>query len=136
MKKLILVFVLIIFTLSCESDDNSISESLNQSGKNIYAAGYFVDDYPNGLQYAAYWVNGERFVYGEGEITDIHVENDIVYATGLDENWEAVYWVDGIKTVLDGNDTSSNSIFIHDGNVYVAGRFSNGSSSFSCPGLV
>ena len=75
MNLISVVINIIFFTFSCTSDDNSISESLNQSGKNIYAAGYFVDDYPNGLQYAAYWVNGERFVFGEGEVTDIKVVN-------------------------------------------------------------
>lgn len=127
MKKLILVFVLIIFTLSCESDDNSISENLNQSGKNIYAAGYFIDGYPNGVQYATYWINGERVVLGEGEITDITVKDGIVYATGLDENWDAVYWVDGTKNILQGSGTNAHSIFVHGDDIYVAGSFSNGS---------
>ena len=125
-KILFILYALLIFSCSSE-DENYLAESISVNGKNIYAAGYYIDGYPNGTQYATYWINGKRIVLGEGEITDIHVENDIVYATGLDENWEAVYWVDGIKTVLDGNDTSSNSIFIHDDNVYVAGRFSNGS---------
>ena len=127
MRKILFIqYALLIFSCSSE-DENYLAESISVNGTNIYAAGYYIDGYPNGTQYATYWINGKRIVLGEGEITDIHVENDIVYATGLDENWEAVYWVDGIKTVLDGNDTSSNSIFIHDGNVYVAGRFSNGS---------
>ena len=30
--------------------------------------------------------------WGEGEITDIDVKNGIVYATGLDENMDAVYF--------------------------------------------
>ena len=127
MNKLILGFGLIIFTLSCTSDDSSLSESLNQSGKKIYAAGYFIDDYPNGVQYAAYWVNGERFVYGEGEITDIKVVNGNIYATGYDENWNAVYWVNEEKTILQGNGTYAYSIFVKGDDVYVSGSFANGS---------
>ena len=110
MKKFAFFFALIIFTLSCASEDSSINESLNLNGKNIYAAGYFIDGYPNGLQYAAYWVNGERFVYGEGEITDIKVINGNIYATGYDENWDAVYWVNEEKTILQGNETYAYSI--------------------------
>ena len=111
--------------ISCKND--SITDDLIINGVNIYAAGYYIEGYPNGIQYATYWLNGDRFILGEGEITDIHVKDGTVYATGTDESWQAVYWVDGVKTVLPGNETSAHSIFVQNDDVYVAGSFSNGS---------
>ena len=61
-----------------------------------------IEGYPNGIQYATYWLNGDRFILGEGEITDIHVKDGTVYATGTDESWQAVYWVDGVKNCFTG----------------------------------
>ena len=87
-------------------------QNLDLDGKNLYAAGYYIDSYPNGTQYATYWLNGKRIVLGEGEISDIEVKDGVVYATGYDENWDAVYWVDGVKKTLEGDDTHAHSIFV------------------------
>ena len=119
------VFGILMFLISCKNEN--ISDSLNINGNKIYAAGYFIEGYPNGIQYATYWLNDRRVVLGEGEITDIQVKDGTVYASGSDENLAAVYWIDGVKTVLKGEDTYAHSIFVHDDNVYVAGSFSNGS---------
>lgn len=124
----ILSFILLgvlMSLISCKND--SITDDLIINGVNIYAAGYYIEGYPNGIQYATYWLNGDRFILGEGEITDIHVKDGTVYATGTDESWQAVYWVNGVKTVLQGNETSAHSIFVHNDDIYVAGSFSNGS---------
>ena len=113
---------ILLFIFSCSSDD--ISSDLNINGSSVYAGGYFID---GENQYASYWVNGNKVTLGEGEITDILVKDGIVYATGFDENWDAVYWVDSEKTILQGNETYSYSIFNHSGDVYVSGSFANGS---------
>jgi len=117
-----LVLSFLLFLISCSPDE--IENDLAVNGNKIYAAGYYID---GDTQYASYWVNGNRVVLGEGEISDIQVVNGSVYATGFDENWDAVYWVDSEKTVLQGNDTYSYSIFVHSGDVYVSGSFANGS---------
>ena len=117
-----IIISILLFIFSCRSE--KINNDLNVNGNNIYAAGYFID---GENQYASYWSNGSKVVLGEGEITDINVVNGSVYATGFDENWDAVYWVDGEKTILQGNDTYSYSIFVHSGDVYVSGSFAGGS---------
>ena len=62
---------------------------------------------------------------GEGEITDIDVKNGIVYATGLDENMDAVYWIDGVKTQFkDLKQMLTLYLFME--KIYVAGSFLNG----------
>ena len=128
MKKLSAFFLIPLLISSCTVDNDDISNpSLDIKGQIIYAAGYYIDGYPNGKQYATYWVNGERVVLGEGEITDIEVKNGVVYATGSDENWDGVYWVNGEKQKLQGTDTYAHSVFVHEDDVYVAGSFSNGS---------
>lgn len=132
MKKILsislLTFIIFSFINSCSIDDDT-STSLNKdiNGQSIYAAGYYIDGYPNGIKYATYWVNGKRVVLGEGEITDIDVKNGIVYATGLDENMDAVYWIDGVKNAIQGSETNAHSIFVHGEDIYVAGSFLNGS---------
>ena len=117
-----LIVSILLFIFSCSSED--VSNDLNVNGSNIYAGGYFID---GENQYACYWANGNKVILGEGEITDIKIVNGSVYATGFDENWDAVYWEDGKKTVLQGNDTYSYSIFVRSGDVYVSGSFANGS---------
>ena len=129
MKKFFALSLFSFLLVSCGgSDDDTIDEeNLTIDGKSVYAAGYYIDGYPNGIQYATYWVDGKRVVLGQGEITDITVKNGIVYATGTDENWDAVYWVDGVKNTLQGSGTNSHSIFVHGEDIYVAGGFSDGS---------
>ena len=117
-----LIISILMFIISCSSEN--IDNDLNVNGSSVYAGGYFID---GENQYASYWVNGNKVILGEGEITDITVKDGIVYATGFDENWDAVYWVDSEKTILQGNDTYSYSIFIHSQDVYVSGSFANGS---------
>ena len=117
-----LIISILLFIISCSSEN--IDNDLNVNGSSVYAGGYFID---GENQYASYWVNGNKVILGEGEITDITVKDGIVYATGFDENWDAVYWVDSEKTILQGNDTYSYSIFIHSQDVYVSGSFANGS---------
>ena len=128
MNRFFFNFIILILVLSCTKDDSdSIEGILDLDGKNLYAAGYYIDGYPNGTQFATYWLNGKRIVLGEGEISDIQVKDGVLYATGYDENWDAVYWVDGAKKTLEGDDTHAHSIFVKNSDVYVAGSFSNGS---------
>lgn len=127
MIRLALICMLLILIASCAKEQDDLDKNLTIGGQKIYAAGYYIDGYPNGVQYASYWVNGERVSMGEGEVTDIFVQDNIVYASGYDESSNAVYWVDGEKKSLQGKGTMAHSIYIHNDDVYVAGSFSNGS---------
>ena len=92
--------MLLILIASCAKEQDDLDKNLTIGGHNIYAAGYYIDGSPNGVQYASYWVNGERVSMGEGEVTDIFVQDNIVYASGYDESSNAVYWVDGEKNLF------------------------------------
>ena len=81
-----LIISILLFIISCSSEN--IDNDLKVNGSSVYAGGYFID---GENQYASYWVNGNKVILGEGEITDIIVKDGIVYATGFDENWDAVY---------------------------------------------
>ena len=78
MNKFFFNFIILILVFSCtREDDASVLDIIDLDGKNLYAAGYYIDSYPNGTQYATYWLNGKRRVLGEGEISDIEVKDGI-----------------------------------------------------------
>tara|TARA_B100000035_G_scaffold61819_1_gene49989 strand:+ start:237 stop:458 length:222 start_codon:yes stop_codon:yes gene_type:complete len=65
MNRFFFNFIILILVLSCSKDDSdSIEGILDLDGKNLYAAGYYIDSYPNGTQYATYWLNGKRIYMG------------------------------------------------------------------------
>ena len=48
MRKILFIqYALLIFYCSSE-DENYLAESISVNGTNIYAAGYYIDGYPNG----------------------------------------------------------------------------------------
>ncbi len=120
MKKSLFFISLILVLISCsDSDTISIGEEIIPD-RNVYVAGYITDS--SGESIACYWLNGKRVDLGSGEITDIVVDNDKVYAVGSDFGASANYWIDSESYVLEGNDPEAYSIAVHNGDVYTAGR--------------
>ena len=61
MNRFFFNFIILILVLSCSKDDSdSIEGVLDVDGKNLYSAGYYIDSYPDGTQFATYWYNGKR----------------------------------------------------------------------------
>ena len=120
MKKSLFFISLILVSISCsDSDTISFGEEIIPD-RNVYVAGYITDS--SGESIACYWLNGKRVDLGSGEIADIVVDNDKVYAVGYDFGAAANYWIDSESYVLEGNDPEAYSIAVHNGDVYTAGR--------------
>ena len=119
MKRLI-IFLLIFFCSCNKSDDSSGSLNGIIPGKNLYIAGYINDENKKSL--ACYWKNDIRVDLGEGELTDIIVNEGKVYSSGYIYGGVASYWINNTPYELEGNDAEAYSIDVYNGDVYVAGR--------------
>ena len=119
MRRLVISFLIIFFC--CDKSDRPISPlSEIVPGKNLYVAGYISDQNKNTL--ACYWKNGKRVDLGEGELTDIVVNDGKVFSCGYSYGGGAFYWIDNTPYDLGGTNPEAYSIDIHEGDVYVAGR--------------
>ena len=72
MRQLILL-ILIFVSTSCTDKDNLDFGSEIISDRNVYVAGYIVDE--SGNSTACYWLNGERVDLGPGQLEDILVSD-------------------------------------------------------------
>ncbi len=105
----------------------------------VYAGGH---DYTGGNGYwiPIVWEDGTREPqdlppgHEDGAVYDVEVDGTDVYAAG--RTWDqqsgeynAVYWKDGVNTVLhDSSDSYAYGIEIYNGKVYVVGEYENGTN--------
>ena len=87
----------------------------------IWEINFFKDD-ENKKSLACYWKNDIRVDLGEGELTDIIVNEGKVYSSGYIYGGVASYWINNTPYELEGNDAEAYSIDVYNGDVYVAGR--------------
>lgn len=114
---------------------NAYATSIVVSGKDIYVAGYEVDD----SNYTArYWKNGVAVSLTSGAhnawATSIAVSGANVYVSGYESNgtkYVAKYWKNGSVTVLSNgsNDAYATSVAVSGSDVYVAGYENNGGAN-------
>ena len=118
-----LIIKLILITLiltSCTDNETLDFGSEIISDRNVYVAGYIVDE--SGNSTACYWLNGQRVELGPGQLEDIVVSDGKVYSVGWNYGGSASYWIDNESFDLGGNDAEAYSIAVHDGDVFTAGR--------------
>ena len=120
MRKLILLILIIFISTSCTDKDNLDFDSEIISDRNVYVAGYIVDE--SGNSTACYWLNGERVDLGPGQLEDIVVSDGKVYTVGWNYGGSASYWIDNESFDLGSNNAEAYSIAVHNGDVYTAGR--------------
>ena len=118
-----------------DPNHNAFATSIVISGKDIYVAGYEVND----TNYVAkYWKNGVAVSLTSGAhnalATSIAVSGADVYVSGYESNgtkYVAKYWKNGSVTVLsDGsNDAYATSVAVSGSDVYVAGYENNGDAN-------
>ena len=118
-----LIIKLILITLiltSCTDNETLDFGSEIISDRNVYVAGYIVDE--SGNSTACYWLNGERVDLGPGQLEDIVVSDGKVYTVGWNYGGSASYWIDNESFDLGSNNAEAYSIAVHNGDVYTAGR--------------
>jgi hypothetical protein len=89
---------------------------------------------------ATFWKNGVPTILGPGRIFSMVVKDNDVYMAGVrgykNENitvYAATYWKNNKKLPLNdttGGDTQAHSLFLHDGDVYIAGYTDNNSGQY------
>ena len=101
-------------------DSRGISIVVDNDTLNFYISGY----YQNGTNYACYWENGgECITIGTSgsEAQDIFVSNGKKYIL-IEQLSNMSYWVDGASYLLQGAPTLLSSIYVYNGDVFVAGK--------------
>ena len=117
-----LIIKLILITLiltSCTDNETLDFGSEIISDRNVYVAGYIVDE--SGNSTACYWLNGERVGLGPGQLEDIVVSDGKVYSVGWNYGGSASYWIDNESFDLGGNNAEAYDVAVADGFVVVAG---------------
>lgn len=93
------------------------AKSIYVSGDDVYVAGY------DG-KYAVLWVNGIARQLTDGsniaEATSVYVSGSDVYVAVSDGN-NAVLWKNGVARQLTSSSSSAASVYVRNGDVYVAG---------------
>ena len=125
MKKIIknILFTLLVFvTISCSKDDSKPDED-TATEPDVYVAG--LED-----NKAVYWKNGEKNILSDNfsyasaiSVTD----SGDIYVVGTDKYEDAVYWKNGIITLLgSGTNAVANDIWItQNGDVHVVGSINS-----------
>lgn len=112
--------------------DNASATSTIVVSPNIYISGNDVNI--NNISVAKVWKNGEvHYELTDGInptfAKDIYVDGEDIYVVGdeYDGNISvAKVWKNGVATILSGDDSRANSIFVDNGIVYVAGTTGDG----------
>ena len=108
-----LIIKLILITLiltSCTDNETLDFGSEIISDRNVYVAGYIVDE--SGNSTACYWLNGQRVELGPGQLEDIVVSDGKVYSVGWNYGGSASYWIDNESCYLGGNGAEAYSIAV------------------------
>ncbi len=118
--------------LSSGSATYSVVNAIAVQGGDVYAAGsYQVGSAPSkGI--ACYWKNGELRSIGDENVhsraTGIALNGNDIYISGVSDN-RAVFWKNGIVNQLTTSNSptssSASSVFVKDGDVYIAGNISD-----------
>ncbi|MGB2013329.1 MAG: hypothetical protein ACPHPL_06225 [Flavobacteriaceae bacterium] len=107
---------------SDDGNSNGSGSGDNNSGGNIYVAGFVSDGAGNTT--ACYWKNGERVDLFTGELEDLVVVDGTVYSVGWTYGGSSYYWVGNESFKLEGSGAEAYAIAVHDGDVYTTGRSS------------
>ncbi len=109
-----------------DDDSDGICNSYLIEGRTVYMVGESYNS--EGNYTACYWKDGVRVeLPGGAWATDIYVENGTVYTCGTGESSDACYWIDQTRYDLPGSWGEAEAITVHNGDVYVAGWFADGS---------
>lgn len=100
------------------------------SGSDVYVAG---GEYIGGIFYPVYWKNGNKVALAGasgGWANAIAVSGSDVYVVGVsnlsgEEEIEALYWQNGVKTVLGTGDSRVWDVGVMGGDVYISGYYNN-----------
>ena len=106
-------------------NNDATAYSIFVNNNNVYVAGR---EFNGSVDVAKYWSNGSSNTLSSGanEATaySVFYSNGSVYVAGTDGD-VAKYWRNGAANTLSGG-TGANSIFVHEGDIYVAGYEYNG----------
>ena len=116
-------------------DDPSSVDSLYVEGSDVYAAGYV----NTGSQLACFWKNGQQFMLNANPGTvasAIYVYNGVPYSTGYNSSAQTLYRWEGTEytwvTTGPGSNIATHDIHVHNGIVYIAGNYVDGTDYTAC----
>lgn len=132
LKNKFAVLIIMIFAISCNSDDGDEVVTPPVTVKDVYVAGY---ETISSNAVAKYWKNGIGTALSDGVnyalATSIFVDGDDIYVSGYEyigTNSVAKYWKNGTSFNLTNGSTlaAASSIFVSNGDVYVCGQEQSG----------